>query len=176
MIKDKAINDKVDKIRLLVLDVDGTLTDGKIYMGNNGEMFKAFDIKDGCGIHDVLPECGVVPVVITARKSDIVLNRCNELGIKECYQGVRNKLDKMQELARIYGIVPDKYGIYNEIAYVGDDIIDIPCMEHCGVVACPNNAVDEVKKISNFISKYDGGNGAVREFIDYIFNIKNIEC
>lgn len=173
MINIDGVIEKIRHLKLLVLDVDGTLTDGKIYMGNNGELFKAFDIKDGCGIHDILPQCGVVPIIITARKSDIVLNRCKELGIRECHQGVRNKLDKMEEIAQSYNIVSDENDIYNEIAYVGDDIIDIDCMKHCGIVACPNNAVDEVKKISHFVSQYDGGNGAVREFINYIYQAKN---
>lgn len=167
MIKDiKKFSRLKRKIKLLVLDVDGTLTDGKIYMGNDGELFKVFDIKDGCGIHDILPELGVIPVIITARTSNIVLNRCKELGITECYQGVRDKLNKMRELAEKYRLECNNNDVYEQIAYMGDDIIDIKCMEHCGLIACPNNAVNKVKEISDFISNYDGGDGAVREFID----------
>ena len=167
MIKDfEKFNRQKNIIKLLVLDVDGTLTDGKIYMGNDGELFKAFDIKDGCGIHDILPDLGIIPVIITARKSSIVLNRCKELGITECYQGVRDKLQKMREIAQKYGLVCNCDDIYEEIAYMGDDIIDIKCMEHCGLVACPNNAVKQVKEISDFISNFNGGDGAVRELIE----------
>ena len=169
MIKD---NEKFCKsakgIKLIFFDVDGTLTDGKIYMGNSGELFKAFDIKDGCGIHDILPKLGIVPVVITARKSEIVLNRCKELGITECYQGIRDKLSKMSEIAEKYELQKNENGIFEEAAYMGDDIIDIECMKHCGMVACPNDAVREVKEISDFIAEHNGGNGAVREFIDNI--------
>ena len=161
-------------IKILIMDVDGTLADGKIYMSNSGEAFKAFNIKDGCGIHDLLPKNNIVPVVITARKSDIVKNRCQELGIEECWQGVRNKLEKMKEIAEKYSIVPDENFIYQEIAYIGDDIIDLQCMEHCGLVACPADAVSEVKKISDFVSSLSGGNGAVREFIEEIVNNRNI--
>lgn len=156
------------KIKLLILDVDGTLTDGKIYMGNNGEVFKAFDIKDGCGIHDILPKLGIIPVIITARSSNIVLNRCNELGITECYQGIRDKLKKMRELAVKYELECNNKDVYEEIAYMGDDIIDIKCMKHCGLIACPNSAVKQVKEISDFISDFNGGDGAVREFIDFL--------
>ncbi len=169
MIKNiEKFNQFKSKIKLLVLDVDGTLTDGKIYMGNDGELFKAFDIKDGCGIHDILPELGIIPVIITARTSNIVLNRCRELGISECYQGVRDKLGKMRELAEKYGLECNSDNVYEEIAYMGDDIIDIKCMEHCGLIACPQNAVKTVKEISDFISDYNGGDGAVRDFIEIL--------
>ncbi len=152
-------------IKFIIFDVDGTLTDGKIYMGKDGELFKAFDIKDGCAIHDIMPKNNIVPIIMTARKSEIVINRCKELGITECYQGVRNKLAKLKEVADASGIVSDN-GVYNQIAYVGDDIIDIECMKHCGIVACPADAVAQVKEISDFISERNGGNGAVREFVE----------
>lgn len=153
------------EIKFVIFDVDGTLTDGKIYMGKDGELFKAFDIKDGCAIHDIMPRNNIVPIIMTARSSQIVINRCKELGITEYYQGVRNKLEKLEEIANANGISADN-GVYNQIAYVGDDIIDLECMKHCGIVACPADAVDEVKKISDFISERNGGNGAVREFIE----------
>ena len=75
-------------IKYLVMDVDGTLTDGKVYMGNQGEVFKAFSIKDGCGIHDILPKCKIEPIIVTGRKSKIVELRCQELGITKLFQGV----------------------------------------------------------------------------------------
>ena len=154
-------------IKLLFMDVDGTLTDGKIYMGNSGEMFKAFDIKDGCGIHDLLPKYNIVPVVITARKSEIVSKRCAELGIIECYQGVRNKVLKLKE-------VVEKYNCPNaEAAYIGDDIIDMECMKICGLKGCPADAVDEVKCICDYVCEKNGGNGAVREFIEWLIEMEN---
>ena len=85
-------------IRILIMDVDGTLTDGKIYMGCQGEVMKAFDVKDGCGIKDILPEAGIIPVIITARKSEIVKRRSEELNIEHCYQGVRDKKEKLDSL------------------------------------------------------------------------------
>lgn len=156
------------KIRLLVMDVDGTLTDGKIYMSAQGELFKAFDIKDGYAIHDLLPEMSITPVIITGRESKIVENRCRELGIQHCYQGCRDKAAKLQEVAGMLGIYGNAQGVYQEIAYIGDDINDLPCMEVCGVKACPSDAVPEVKEFCDYICTAPGGRGAVREFIEWI--------
>ncbi len=163
----KEIGEKM-KPKLFIMDVDGTLTDGKIYMSANGELFKAFDIKDGYGIHDLLPKAGIVPVVITARESAIVTNRCKELGIVHCYQGCRDKVKKLAELAERFVLFADENGVFQEIAYMGDDIVDIPCMRCCGIVGCPADAVGEVKEIATFISSKNGGNGAAREFIEWI--------
>lgn len=88
------------KIKLLFMDVDGTLTDGKIYMGENGEVMKAFDIKDGYGINEILPKLGIIPVIITGRTSKIVENRAKELHITELYQGKHDKLDTMLEVMK----------------------------------------------------------------------------
>lgn len=157
--------------KLLIMDVDGTLTDGKIYMGNDGEICKAFNIKDGCGIHDLLPQYGIIPVIITGRNSKIVENRCCELGISEIYQGTSNKLSRLERL------LEKKSLTYADCAYVGDDIIDVPCMKKVkkmgGLVGCPADAVDSVKKIADYISAYNGGNGAVRDFIEYLVKIDN---
>lgn len=148
------------------MDVDGTLTDGKIYMGTTGELMKAFDVKDGCGIKDILPEYGIIPVIITARESSILVNRCNELGIKELYQGIRQKFIQLQEICSCYELS------LSEVAYIGDDILDLQCMspikEAGGIVGCPSDAVVKVKEISNFVSSYTGGNGAIRDFIEYL--------
>ena len=157
----------MNTIRYLVMDVDGTLTDGKIYMGNNGEIFKAFDIKDGYGISFILPEHNIVPIVITARKSDIVLNRCKELGIEHCYQGCRNKKEFLCELMEKFGEQPVD-GKYKNVAYIGDDVIDLPCMQICEYTGCPSDAIKEVADQVNYVCKKSGGNGAVREFIEWI--------
>ena len=150
----------MSKIKLLVMDVDGTLTDGKIYMGNDGEVMKAFDVKDGCGIKDILPTLGITPVIITGRVSKIVENRAKEIGITELHQGVRDKLAVLKEVAEKYDATPD------EIAYIGDDINDLECIKYCGFTACPADAVEEVKKLCQFISKLQAGHGAVRDIIE----------
>ena len=160
------------KIKYLFLDVDGTLTDGKIYMSDSGELFKAFDIKDGCGIKDILPELGIKPVIITARKSQILLNRCKELGINMVFQNTRDKVSKIKEIMNSEGYSLNESGVYEEAAYMGDDILDIPPMKLCLVKACPANAVIKVKDICNFVSSKDGGNGAVRDLIDLMYDKK----
>lgn len=150
------------------MDVDGTLTDGKLYIGASGEMFKAFSVKDGCGIHDILPQYEIIPVIITARNSEIVQRRCEELKITEVYQGCRNKKQKMIDVAEEYGISFNAEGKLTGTAYIGDDILDLQCMEIAQVTGCPVDAVEEVKQKADFISVFAGGNGAVRDFIEWI--------
>lgn len=162
----------MSNIKFLVLDVDGTLTDGKIYMGAEGEMFKAFDIKDGCGIKDILPQYNIVPVIITARDSMILIRRCKELNISNLYQNCRDKKLQLDKILEEYSLKDNKVYGYNNVAYCGDDILDLQCMKPIhkagGITGCPADAVSDVKKISDFVSKKNGGNGAVREFIEWI--------
>lgn len=152
------------KIKMLVMDVDGTLTDGHIYIGPSGEVMKAFNVKDGYGIMQ-LSRDGVLPVIITGRKSEIVAERARELKITELYQGIDNKLELLQKVIKKYGLSSD------ETAYIGDDINDLECMEFCGVSACPDDAYSEIKQKVDFVCHYNGGCGAVREFADYIRQI-----
>ena len=149
------------KRKLLVMDVDGTLTDGRIYMGPTGEVMKAFDVKDGYGIVH-LREYGIEPVIITGRESDIVRRRAEELHITELYQGVTDKLAKLREVAEKFGAAPD------EIAYIGDDLNDLPCICFAGIAAAPADAVEQVKKEVDHVCRQNGGHGAVREFLDLI--------
>lgn len=148
-------------IKMLVMDVDGTLTDGKIYIGPQGEVMKAFNIKDGYGIVQFI-KSGKIPVIITGRKSEIVQRRAEELGITELYQGVEDKLSQLKKVAEKYGLSAE------EIAYIGDDMNDFACMEYCGVTACPADAVKEVKEDVDFVCESLGGCGAVRDFLDYL--------
>lgn len=150
------------KIKYLVMDVDGTLTDGKIYQGNTGEIFKAFDVKDGYGIANILPDLGITPVIITGRTSDIVLSRASDLGIERVYQGVKDKK------AVLNGITNS----FKTISIIGDDLNDLEMMKsvkECGgLVGAPADAVNEIKEIADFVSEKKGGDGAVREFIEWI--------
>lgn len=154
------------KVRWLVMDVDGTLTDGKVYIGPSGEVFKAFDIKDGLGIHEILPELGIVPVVITGRSSAMLERRCVELGIAELHQGVSDKLSKLREIVERGG------GSLADVAYIGDDLNDLACMravqEAGGVTGCPSDAAGSVARICGFVVSRPGGSGAVREFIEWL--------
>lgn len=161
----------MEEIHFLVMDVDGTLTDGKIYMGPDGEAIKSFDIKDGYGIKLLLPSKGIIPVVITARQSAMVEHRCNELDVAEIHQGVRTKLDCLREILRHYSTEQVEYTLAN-CAYIGDDLLDLQCMtpiKECGgLVGCPSDAVNSVKAIADFISTNKGGDGAVRDFIEWL--------
>ena len=157
------------KIKYLVMDVDGTLTDGKIYMGENGEVMKAFNIKDGYAISQILPKCGIIPIVITGRKSKIVENRCKELGIAEIHQGCLDKKGKLLEILKKYGEDTSE-GKFPYCACIGDDILDIALIEICEISGCPQDACEEVKKVVTYISKFKGGEGAVREFGEWIMN------
>jgi len=148
-------------IRMLVMDVDGTLTDGKIYMSANGELMKAFNIKDGYAIAR-LKDYGITPVIITGRSSNIVTQRCAELGILELYQGIENKSYKLREVCNKFHLD------LSQVAYIGDDLNDLPCMKICGFSACPSDAMKQVRERANFICEANGGYGAVREFIDYL--------
>lgn len=160
------------RIKFLVMDVDGTLTDGKIYMGDHGEMMKAFDIKDGYGIHDILLPAGVIPVIITGRKSQIVLNRCHELGIEEIHQGVKDKTAELDAVLRMYSEQDQTDYSYAAVAYIGDDLNDMPAMKTIqdagGRIGCPADAVGQVIDIADFVSDKNGGDGAVRSFIEWL--------
>ena len=153
------------KVRMLAMDVDGTLTDGRIYIGAEGEVMKAFDVKDGLGLAQFRGDGGI-PVIITGRTSKIVEVRAEELGIEEVHQGVPDKLLCLKQTAGKYGIGPE------EMAYIGDDVNDLPCMEYCAFSACPADAAAQVKAAADYICNAEGGRGAVREFLDWIASEK----
>jgi 3-deoxy-D-manno-octulosonate 8-phosphate phosphatase (KDO 8-P phosphatase) len=151
----------MNKIKMLVMDVDGTLTDGKIYMGQNGELFKVFDIKDGYAINEILPKYGITPIIITSRISKIVENRADEIGVKFVYQGVKDKLALIKKIADENAVTLE------EIAYIGDDLNDLDCIKACGLGGCPADAASEIKEIADYVTKKPGGSGAVRDFVEY---------
>lgn len=160
MIKDKDLSN----IKMLVMDVDGTLTDGKIYVGDSGEVFKAFNVRDGYRlIH--MDKYNIIPVIITGRKSEILTKRAAELKIEEVHQGVDDKLRVLEKVIERYQLT------YENVAYIGDDVNDLACMEVCYLKACPADAIGEVIDVVDYVCNSNGGNGAVREFIDLI--VKN---
>lgn len=158
-------------IKYVVVDVDGTLTDGKVYMGNYGEVQKAFSVKDGYAVNYILKPAGITPIVITARTGDIVINRCTEIGIRDVYQGILNKLEKVNELM--------DSGSLSECSYFGDDILDLECMERIkecgGVVGCPADAVARVRAIADYVCMAKAGEGAFREFSEWLTEPKFCE-
>ena len=151
-------------IKYLVMDIDGSLTDGKIYFGNDGEMMKAFSVKDGYAIKHLLKEAGIEPVVITARSSEIVMNRCAELEISKVYQG---KTDKVTALNEIFC-----GGNLQECAYFGDDVLDLGCIDAIskagGVTGCPADAASEVRGRVDYVCLNKAGDGALREFVEWL--------
>lgn len=154
------------KMKMLVMDVDGTLTDGHIYVSAEGEMMKAFHVQDGYAIAHILPRMGITPVIITGRSSRIVEKRAAELKISHLHQGIGDKLSKLQEVAAELGATAE------EIAYIGDDVNDLDCIRWCGCTACPADAVPEVLEAVDYVCKRDGGRGAVREFIDCVIGVQ----
>ena len=148
-------------IKLVAFDVDGVLTDGSLTFDEFGHEYKTFNAKDGQGIVN-LNKAGIITAIITARNNGTVEHRAKNLNITELHQGSKNKIATLEMIMAKYGIK------FEEIAYMGDDLPDICILEKVGLKGCPNDAVDEVKKVSNFISTKNGGRGAVREFCDYI--------
>lgn len=155
----------IGDVKMFVIDVDGTLTDGKIYMSSHGEIMKAFSIKDGLGIKK-LQLCGVEPVILTGRSSEIVSLRSHELGITSIYQGIDNKLQKLKE------ICTEKGYLLKNTVYIGDDENDLDCMKSCGHSACTADAWISVKENVDYVSLFQGGEGAVRDYIEYLINNK----
>ena len=148
-------------IRMLALDVDGTMTDGKIYIGNTGELMKAFHVKDGQGIA-MLRQSGILTAIITARRSEIVERRAEELKFDEVLQGVSDKASALKDLCEKYAFLPE------EVAYMGDDLGDLPAMLFSGVSFCPSDAVPAVRNQADVVTLAAGGNGAVREAAELI--------
>ena len=159
-------------IKFLVMDVDGTLTDGMLHIGAEGELYKSFNCKDGYGIHHILPDIGIVPVIITGRNSLMLKKRCEEIAITQLYQGVWDKPKVLKEVLEEYSQAHGVSYDYSNVAFIGDDLNDMDIMSLVGngggLTACPADAVKEIYDLAMFRSTKDGGKGAVREFIDYI--------
>jgi 3-deoxy-D-manno-octulosonate 8-phosphate phosphatase (KDO 8-P phosphatase) len=159
---------KAKNYNAIILDVDGTLTDGKIYISAVGESMKAFNVKDGWGVMHILPALGVTPIIVTGRESPIVQNRARELGITEVYQNVADKAAKLKELSEKY-----EYGL-ESFAYIGDDLNDYAAMKRCGFKACPADAAAEIKEIADYIAPHPGGYGVVRDVCDELLRLSGL--
>lgn len=153
-------------IKLILLDVDGTLTDGGIYRGNNGEELKKFNVKDGYAIVQA-QKMGIDFGIITGRNSELVKIRAEELKIKYIYQGISEKIIILKEIMEKTSLKKE------EIAYMGDDLNDLNIMKEVGLKGAPEDAVKEITEAADFISSKKGGCGAVREFIEFIIKKEN---
>lgn len=153
-------------IKIFAMDVDGTLTDGKINISDQGEVFKSFNVKDGMGIKLLLKN-NIIPIIITGRISKIVEKRAQELGIKHVYQQVVNKELIIDEIAKKFNVTTQ------EIAYIGDDINDLEIMKLVGHTYAPADSVKVISDYVDYVCNHNGGNGAVREACEHILTINN---
>lgn len=158
---------KLSQIKLLLLDVDGVLTDGKIIHGNSGEEIKGFNVKDGLGIR-LLMNAGIRVGIITGRSSKALSKRCRELGIDLLYQGVKDKVKILETILVTTGTS------LTQIAFVGDDLPDLPVMSKVGLSITVSDASPEVIERADMITSFKGGNGAVREVCEAILKSQNL--
>ena len=160
------ILNKAGKIKLVIFDIDGVLTDGKLYFSAEGDALKAFNAKDGLGIKMLLQQ-GIEVAFITGRQSPIVSQRAKELGVQHLYQGQLNKLEAYASCKKTLSLTDE------QIAYMGDDIIDLPVMKCVGLPIAPANAFDYVQKQALYTCQQNGGDGAGREACDFILRAQN---
>lgn len=156
-----ALQERLRAIRLMAFDVDGVLTDGGLWYGENGEMLKRFNALDGHGLR-LLGESGIAVALITGRQGPIIARRAAELGISIVHQGIRDKTQTLEALAKDQCLEPEQIG------FMGDDIIDLPALQRVGFAACVPNAPAYVSQAAHWVATRSGGMGAVRECCDLI--------
>lgn len=163
---DKEVIEKAKKVRFLVLDIDGVCTNGQILMGNDGEVMKSFSVHDGIGIKTAM-FAGIGVGIITGRKDTCVENRMKPLGVLEYHSGYYDKLEPLKLISERQNIP------FEAMAYIGDDLIDLAPMLHVSLPIAVANAKDEVKQVSSYITTLSGGEGAVREAVEFILACQN---
>ena len=161
----KFLKNKCKKIKLVLTDVDGVLTDGGRYYSEKGEIMKKFHVRDGMGIN-ILLRNGISTVIVTKENSKIVKKWAKEMNVSKTYSGIKNKEKELEKICKFYKILPD------EVAFIGDDVNDIELMKKVGFSVTPSDGILQAKKIANYICKSSGGNGALREMIDVILKEK----
>lgn len=164
---DEALLKKARRVRLLILDVDGVMTDGSIIYSKNEVETKAFNVKDGHGIK-LFMTAGLEVAIITARTSELVERRAKDLGVKLLYQGVAEKQKAFNEILELKSIDPI------ETAYIGDDVIDLPVLSRVGFSATVSDAVAEVLSTVDYVATLPGGRGAVREVVEVILKAQGL--
>lgn len=155
------MDERCRNIRLLLLDVDGVLTDGRIIYDNNGVESKAFDVKDGHGLK-LVQRAGIRVGIITGRTSQVVAHRAAELGIDILYQGAKDKMIPYRQILTDHGYADE------QVAYVGDDVVDLPILRRVGFAATVCDAVEDIKPFVHYVTQRPGGRGAVREICDLL--------
>jgi len=167
--KNEHLKKKIEKIKIVVTDNDGVLTDTGVYYSANGEELKRFSIRDGMGVERLRKHVGIETVIITGENSGSVKARAEKLKIKEYYLGVKDKLKVLEEVKRKNNITEDN------IAFIGDDVNDIEIMKLVGLTATPADGTVFIKNIADFICSFNSGNGAFREFAELIIAFKTNE-
>jgi len=158
---------KAQNVRLLLLDVDGVMTDGRLFYSHDGKESKMFNTQDGFGLR-LIRESGIETGVITARRSEVVARRAEELQMRYIYQGAKSKLEAYNDIMEQSGLKPF------EIGYMGDDWLDLVLIRRVGFSAAPANAVNEVKEIVHYVTDRTGGLGAVREVCNLLLESRNL--
>ncbi len=153
--------ERAKRVRLLIIDIDGVMTDGRIIYSIYGDELKFFDVTDGFGI-SLLRHAGIPTVIITAKKSRVVKMRARDMRVAKAYQGYLDKLVPFRHILKRFKVSPEN------ICFIGDDLIDIPVLRRVGFAVAVPNAVDETKSAAHHITSKSGGRGAVREICDII--------
>jgi 3-deoxy-D-manno-octulosonate 8-phosphate phosphatase (KDO 8-P phosphatase) len=165
MITEEIIS-KARKIKLLLTDCDGVLTDGGVYYGEQGEVLKKFNIRDGMGVERLRKLADIQTGIITGEKSPSVMKRAEKLQITELYLGIKDKLSVLMQ------IMVNRNLMSENIAYIGDDVNDIEIMGKVGLTACPADAISFTKEVADYVCESKGGEGCFREFAELIIKAK----
>lgn len=158
---------QLKNINALIFDVDGVLTNGSLILSPDGELLRVMNVKDGFAIHQAVKK-GIEIAIITGGQSMLVKKRFEDLGVKDIFIGVHDKLDVFNQYMKIKGLMPD------EILYMGDDIPDIEVLKKVAIATCPSDSVEEVKAVVHYISPFKGGEGCVRDVIEQVMKVKNL--
>jgi 3-deoxy-D-manno-octulosonate 8-phosphate phosphatase (KDO 8-P phosphatase) len=156
---------KLKEITTLIFDVDGVLTNGSVFVNEDGVQSRAFNIKDGYALQ-LAVKCGYNVCTVSGSRSKSAVYRLNSLGIKDVYMGIHTKIEKLKIYLEEKSISPEN------VLYMGDDIPDLEAMQHVGLPVCPADAVEEIKAISKFVSAYSGGTGCARDVIEKVLKIQ----
>jgi len=160
------LNERLQKIKLVIIDNDGVLTDGRIVLGDYGDELKFFDVQDGFGLV-LLRRAGLMTVIVSGKKSKINHRRAKELQVAKIYQNVFDKLKIFTKLLKKFKVNPE------EVCCIGDDLIDLPVLRRVGFAAAVANAVPEIKEAAHYVTERYGGRGAVREVVDMLLKAQN---
>jgi len=160
------LKDRLKKVKLLIMDVDGVLTDGKIIFDDKGGELKFFDVQDGLAVV-ILKRVGIKTAIITAKGSKVVERRSADMQVDKLYQDAESKTAALQSLLQELNLKPE------DACFIADELIDLPALKQVGLAVAVRNAAPEVKKYAQYITKRKGGNGAVREVIEMILKSQN---